>query len=327
MADNPLLWQDLDLTSTLGNRCHLPSKYEPSKTLLRRIEHARSITATPRLPVKYVKYDTYHRWKFGEDFAYILNKRQCLDNLSMLRSLRIRSTVWDEGLLVCLPHLVNLDMSRVYIDTPHLTSVMYNLGGSLERLSLDGLHLCRSIFPLVLTFHALEYLSLSMCNMPPEVLQWFLTGFPISPACVKDYPPPLPPLGCSAPVLCNIAESTLVSSASAVMPRLKELDLKYMDHLQGPWLRQFHVVRLGLLEGSIALGSTAPTSLSPTRDIHIDVRGCKKLRLADLQSMELTWPGTRFTPSMKGIDVAGFPKHRAASALPLEALPIALRFR
>ncbi|KAI9876980.1 MAG: hypothetical protein M1830_005136 [Pleopsidium flavum] len=316
IADNPLLWQGLDLT-LLEKSCYLPPDHEPSQTLIGRIEKARSITAIPRLGKKYV----CRAWSFGEDLAYILNKRHHYGPLPNIRSFTIRSVDWAEGLLACLPNLIHLDISRIFIKLSDLTILMVNLGSSLKSLTLDGLKLCRSILPLILRFQGLEYLSLSMCEIPPDALEWFLTGLPTSPECDHQR--------IAGKLICENAGPALQESAGVRMPCLKELDLKYLESLQTSWLRRFHVVRLDCLHADpYLLNSEDPGSTdlsSSRRGIHIDVRGCRNLSLADLQLMESTWIGTSFTPSVKPFGTAGNTKHATATALPEEALPIALR--
>ncbi len=298
--------------------CHLPRDHEPPETLIRRIEEAHSITAVPRLGKKYV----HRTWSFGEDLAYILSKRHYCGPLPNIRAFTIRSVAWAEGLLACLPNLVDLDISRIFIGLSDLTNIMVNLGSSLRTLILDGLKLCRSILPLILDFQGLEYLSLSMCTIPLDGLEWFLTGSPKSPECYHHRLEEKSPL-------CENAGPAFQESAGTLLPHLKELDLKYLESLQTSWLRRFHVVRLGCLHAdscSADYEDSAPSDLSPPpRSIHFDVRGCRNLSLADLQSMESTWLGTWFTPSVKPFGTAGDAKRGTATPLPDEALPIAIR--
>lgn len=271
------------------------------------------------------KFTGSRGWQFGEDLAYILTKLQHRGPLSNLRSFTFRSSLWANGLSACLPHLVNLDISRVHIGVHELTSVIDSLGNSLRKLILDGLQICRWTVCAILNRQYLEHLSLAMCQITPDVLQWFLAGFPIPPACehFDDTVDPKLPQG-----RCHRPDATFNKCTATVMPCLKELDLKYLDICQTSWLRQFHIVRLGLTEEkpSSVPGEPKASGSSPlARDIHIDVRGCKNLRLEDIQGMESSWPSTWFTPSLKAIGKEGAVPPKKVTALPKQAILFALQ--
>lgn len=320
IADNPLLWQDLDLTSALENTYHLPPGYVPSVKLIARIEKARSIKAIPRVTRM---FGASRGWLFGQELAYLLRKLQHRGSLPNLRSLTIQSSFWADELVACLPHLVDLDISRIAIETSVLTSVMANLGSSLRKLILGGLQICRWTMCAIVNLPGVEHLSLAMCQIRPDTLQWFLTGFPIPPVC-EHYEEDNEPLSQSE--RCQSPDSSFSKNAATEMPYLRELDLRYLDVLQTSWLRQFHIARLGLSDEKRPLVSEITASSSSlTHDIHIDVRGCKNLTLADLQGMESTWPGTWFTPSLKAIGRTGAPPRVAASPLPEEAILFAVQ--
>lgn len=259
--------------------------------------------------------------RFGEDLVDIL---QHCGPLLNLHSLTFQSSPWAEGLSEYLPHLVNLDISRVHINVHVLAKVIECLGNSLRKLILDGLQICRWTTSAILNCRYLEHLSLVMCRFTPGALEWFLAGFPIPPACHQLHGPVNPQLLSGH---CYSPDSTFVRCAGTEMPCLKELDLKYLNVLKTRWLRQFHLVRLALSEGqdsSMSEDPNASGSSSLTRAIHIDVRGCKNLSLADLQGMETSWPGTWFTPSLKALGQDGSP-HSAATPLPEHAIPFALQ--
>ena len=255
----------------------------------------------------------------------MLDKLQHHGPLPNLRSFTFRFSLWANGLAACLPNLVDLDISRIAIDVHVLTRVIANLGSSLRKLILDGLQICRWSMCAILNLRGLEHLSLAMCQITPDALQWFLAGFPVPPACQhndEDQDPQTPTGHCYSPDL------TFRRCAATILPTLIELDLKYLNVLQTSWLRQFHITRLGLTEEKPSLVSEEPrpsSSCPVTREIHIDVRGCKNLSLADLQGIESSWPGTEFTPSLKGIGSVGTGPRVAATALPEEAIPFAVQ--
>lgn len=262
-------------------------------------------------------------WLFGQELGYLLRKLQHRGSLPNLRSFTLQSSFWAEDLVACLPHLVALDISRIAIETSTLTSVMAKLGSSLRKLDLGGLQICRWTMCAIMNLSGIEHLNLAMCQIRPDTLQWFLTGFPIPPVCQhyeEDNEPLSPSERCQSPDL------SFSNNATTEMPYLRELDLRYLDVLQTSWLRQFHVARLGLSDekrSSVSEINTSSSSL--THDIHIDVRGCKNLTLADLQSMESTWPGTWFTPSLNAIGRPGAPPRVAATPLPDEAILFAVQ--
>ncbi len=281
-----------------------------------RIENARSITAVPDACNE---LDVFRGFKFGEQLAYLLRKRKYPVPLRNLRSFILRTCDWDDGLLVCLPHLVELDITRVAIRSSELMIAMLNIGNLLKKLTLDGLWLCRQMFHFILRFRFLETLSLSMCRIAPTALQWFLTGLPKSPAChtyqaVTGWGP-------TTRHGCPKDDCLFSTHMTTVMPKLKELDLKYLEDLQASWLQDFHTVRLGLRNP--CEGSSAAVL---TRDMHIDVRGCRNLSLADLQYVVTTWRGTWFTPSIKalGTGTGAGPVRPAATPLPPAGLDVAL---
>lgn len=318
MANNSILWRHLDLGFESEGRHGLPG------SLIGRIENAHSITAICGPDIQYGD----RGWSFSRAITSILDERQNSSPPPHLRSFKIRSTVWGEGLLQCLPNLVELDIGwLLYADPYGLTSIMITLGSSLKKLSLDGLTLCRSIFPFILGFESLEHLSLSMCHMSPGTLQWFLTGVPVSPECDSFPHASIPHNG--AGYLCRSAEAAVRATANTVMPRLQHLDLKYVDCLKSPWLDRFHVTRLGLVQAESNSrdqeGLESANSALFTRTMHFDVRGCTGFKFSDLQEMESRWPGTWFTPSVKIFGRVGNNQRAPATPLPIEALPIAMQ--
>ena len=202
--------------------------------------------------------------------------------------------------------------------------VIDSLGTSLRTLILDSMHIWQCTLCAILNLRSLEHLSLAMCQIKPDDLQWFFTGFPVMPVCEHNK---MDQRLWALSDLFQGLDSMSLTSAARAMPHLKELDLKYLDIVRAPWLRGLHMVRLGLSDGSVSLTpeDSPASSSSIIHDIHIDVRGCKNLSLADIQGMETTWPGTCFTPSLKAIREMGAPPRVPATPLPELAIPFAVQ--
>lgn len=255
-----------------------PLGFHAPRTLLDRIEDARSISVTPEAGRNSAGF--YNDWAQGEDLAGFLRTRKSKFPLPNLRVLTIRCINWNSGITKYLPNLTELDMTRVVVDFD-LCEVIQQLSPSLKRLRLDRLSLCPGFFAVVASFSKLEHLSISACGPSSGGLKWFMTGLHI-PRRVPG---------------CGTSSRLFETRAGTVMPSLRELDFSYQSELDFNLLHAFHELRLHRLPAYMTSTGLDPARTRP-HPININLTGCEKIQHYHLTHLEHHFPGTRTRPGI-----------------------------